>query len=184
MSDVPPSFDSNAHFIITRTLPETASGTCLCGAVCFEIQKAVGPFEICHCNRCRKVSGGQGLPVVTVRVEGFELMQGAECVVSFDAPILYQAPAYKTHQYSVCGSPVPWPSSGEELLEIPAGRFDDDSEIRPDKPIFKEFVPEWDRITDGLPQFDLPSLIETRAGVQVDTDFVVKSHQHESSEGH
>lgn len=122
--------------------------------------------------------------MVTVRVEDFELTQGADCVVSFDAPILYQAPAYKTYRCSVCGSPVPSASPSDELLEIPAGLFDDDPEIRPDKHIFIEFVPEWDRITDGLPQFDLPSLIETRTGEQVDSDFVVKSHQHESSEGH
>jgi hypothetical protein len=32
-------------------------GSGLCGGVRFEIAKAVGPFELCHCNRCRKASG-------------------------------------------------------------------------------------------------------------------------------
>ncbi|MFT5012829.1 MAG: hypothetical protein ACI9HA_001484 [Dinoroseobacter sp.] len=35
-------------------------GSCLCGSVRFEIDRAEGPFEIRHCNRCRKLSGGPG----------------------------------------------------------------------------------------------------------------------------
>src|SRR4051812_13931017 len=30
-------------------------GSCLCGEVKFEVSEVVGPFELCHCNRCRKV---------------------------------------------------------------------------------------------------------------------------------
>jgi len=32
-------------------------GSCLCGGVRFEIARAAGPFELCHCSKCRKVSG-------------------------------------------------------------------------------------------------------------------------------
>ena len=35
----------------------TITGSCLCGGVRFEVDRVVGPFELCHCNRCRKVSG-------------------------------------------------------------------------------------------------------------------------------
>ena len=31
-------------------------GSCLCGGVRFEIDRACGPAEFCHCNRCRKLS--------------------------------------------------------------------------------------------------------------------------------
>jgi hypothetical protein len=31
-------------------------GSCLCGGVTFEIDRACGPAEFCHCNRCRKLS--------------------------------------------------------------------------------------------------------------------------------
>ena len=36
-------------------------GSCLCGAVTFEIDRACGPVEYCHCNRCRKMSGSSAL---------------------------------------------------------------------------------------------------------------------------
>lgn len=32
-------------------------GSCLCGGVRFEITRFIGPFELCHCSRCRKASG-------------------------------------------------------------------------------------------------------------------------------
>ncbi|MCZ6459403.1 MAG: aldehyde-activating protein, partial [Gammaproteobacteria bacterium] len=32
-------------------------GQCLCGAVAFEVEEIIGPFELCHCTRCRKSTG-------------------------------------------------------------------------------------------------------------------------------
>jgi hypothetical protein len=32
-------------------------GSCLCGAVSFEIEGELGPPDACHCTQCRKVSG-------------------------------------------------------------------------------------------------------------------------------
>ena len=52
-------------------------GSCLCGLVRFEIDKAIGPFEICHCNRCRKVSGSQGLAAVGVNTCDYHFISGA-----------------------------------------------------------------------------------------------------------
>jgi hypothetical protein len=33
-------------------------GACLCGAVRFEIERAAGPFELCHCSRCLEIPAG------------------------------------------------------------------------------------------------------------------------------
>jgi hypothetical protein len=32
-------------------------GSCLCGAVEYEISGALGPIVFCHCSRCRKANG-------------------------------------------------------------------------------------------------------------------------------
>ena len=42
-------------------------GGCLCGGVRFEIDRAVGPFELCHCRRCRKASGSAFMAGIGVR---------------------------------------------------------------------------------------------------------------------
>lgn len=161
----------------------TIRGSCLCGGVRFEIEKVVGPFEICHCTRCRKVSGAQGMPTIGVLAEDFRMTSGKELVASFAAPILYAPPPYHATFCSNCGSPVPVPEPGNDTLEIPAGLLDDDPNIRPDKHIFVELVPPWDRIGDGLPQYAIADLVRERSGRELPAGFVLRSHYDASSGG-
>lgn len=92
------------------------------------------------------------------------------------APILYQVPAYQSQFCSRCGSPVPDSLPNGEFLEIPAGLLDDDPGRVPDKHIFVEFLPEWDQITDALPQFTIADLIRERHGAELPSTFVLRSH--------
>jgi hypothetical protein len=52
-------------------------GGCLCGAVRFELDRAVGPFELCHCNRCRKTTGSAYAAGLGVRVADFRWLEEA-----------------------------------------------------------------------------------------------------------
>ena len=137
-------------------------GSCLCGAVKFEIDRATGPFELCHCNRCRKTSGSAFVAGVGVRTEDFRLLSGHDLIVSYEAPIADHPPAYRTTFCRRCGSPVPDPLPTESEFEIAAGTLDDDPGIRPDKHIFVEFVPAWNEIHDELPQLDKRALVKLR----------------------
>ena len=139
-------------------------GSCLCGKITFEINKAVGPFEICHCNRCRKSSGSNGLAAVGVNTEDYRFLTGAEYIRRFAAPILDAPPAYHVNFCSNCGSLVPVPEPEGDWLEIPAGLFDDEIDLKPDKHIYVEYAPGWDDITDGLPEFDKKQLYRLRTG--------------------
>lgn len=154
----------------------TIRGSCLCGSVRFEIDAPAGPFEICHCNRCRKVSGSIGMPTIGVLSKNYRFLSGDECITSYDAPLLYGEPAYRTMFCSKCGSPVPPPDPQEETLEIPAGLLDDDPGIKPDKHIFVEFLPAWDAITDQIPQYDIRELTRKRLGQDLPDGFKLRSH--------
>ena len=145
-------------------------GSCLCGAVRFEFVRAAGPFELCHCMRCRKVTGSAFFSGLYVRIEDFRLVAGRELITTYEAPILREPPAYRASFCSRCGSPVPNPDPEPQrtrgrsgLLEIPAGLLDDDPGMKPDKHIFIELKSPWFEITDELPQLDLPGLIALRA---------------------
>lgn len=133
-------------------------GGCLCGGVRFEITRAEGPFELCHCNRCRKVSGSAFMAGLGVRREDFTLISGRELIRSYDAPLLHSPPAYRVCFCSTCGSPVPDPEDQSEWFEIAAGLLDDDPGLRPDKHIFIELRAPWHTITDDLPQLDARAL--------------------------
>jgi len=145
-------------------------GSCLCGGIRFEFSKPAGPFELCHCRRCRKVTGSAFFSGLYVRVEDFRLLEGHELIATYEAPILREPPAYRVSFCSRCGSPVPNPEprpqrtrSRSGLLEVPAGLLDEDPGMQPDKHIFIELNPPWFEITDDLPRYDLAGLMQLRS---------------------
>jgi hypothetical protein len=127
-------------------------GSCLCGGVQFEIERAVGPFELCHCPRCRKASGSAFAAGLGVQVQDFRLLSGAELVRTCEAPVREHPPGYRVAFCTRCGSPVPDPPPGATWFEIPAGLLDVDPALRPDKHIFVECKSPWFEIGDALPQ--------------------------------
>jgi len=137
-------------------------GSCLCGGVQLEIARAVGPFELCHCNRCRKASGSAFVAGLRVLRDDFRLLQGRELITTYEAPIWENPPAYRTSFCSRCGSPVPCPFADSPWFEVPAGLLDDDPQLRPDKHIFVELKSPWFTITDNLPQLDKKALLRLR----------------------
>ena len=151
-------------------------GTCLCGGVSFEIDRALGPAEYCHCNRCRKVSGSASLLMVRVATRDYRFLKGAELVKSYAAPLLYRPPAYHSIFCGNCGNPVPPPQPEGDFFEIPVGSFDDDPGVRPDKHIYIECLPPWDDLRAELPAYTLPQLYELRTGQALPQGFRLRRH--------
>jgi len=137
-------------------------GSCFCGGVSFEITRAVGPFELCHCGRCRKASGSAFFAWLLVKHEDFQLVRGHDLIKTFAAPVRETPPAYCTNFCGRCGSPVPNLSSDSAYVEIPAGLLDDDPQIRPDRHIFVDVKSSWFTIGDDLPQLDRAALLRLR----------------------
>lgn len=143
-------------------------GSCLCGGVRFEIEHVSGPFELCHCNRCRKISGSAYRAGLLVEGDDLRLVEGEELVRTFEAPIVEAPPAYRASFCSRCGSPVPNRTSTGSWF-VPAGLLDEDPGLRPDKHIYVELKAPWDTITDGLPQMTRQQIRAHRARV-MDSD--------------
>jgi hypothetical protein len=132
------------------------SGSCLCGAVRFEV---VAPFQranYCHCSRCRKHSGAAALAHGRVPVDGFRLLEGAELIETY-RPAGGMAKAF----CRVCGSSLfggTWPDGPEVSVRL--GALDGDPAIRPQFHTFVGSKAEWEDLAeDGLPRFEgrLPS---------------------------
>ncbi len=151
-------------------------GSCLCGGVRFEIDRAVGPFELCHCARCRKRSGSSALPMIGVDASAYRLTAGAELIREYKAPILHRPPAYLSRFCSVCGSPVPPAVPDGDWLEVPAGLLDADPQLRPDRHIFVELAPAWDPLADDLPKLTTRELHEHRYGKALPESFELRRH--------
>ena len=128
----------------------------------FEITRAVGPFELCHCPRCRKASGSAFVAALGVRTDEYRLLAGAELIRRYEAPLRESPPPYRAAFCTRCGSPVPDPPPGSGWFEIPAGLLDDDPMRRPDRHIFVDCRSAWYVITDALPQLDRNALTALR----------------------
>jgi hypothetical protein len=138
-------------------------GSCLCGGVRFEVGEVQGPFELCHCSRCRKATGSAFAAGLYVSREHFTLLQGGELISAYEAPVREAPPAYRTCFCSRCGSSVPDALSERRLIELPAGSLDGDPVLRPDKHIYVEDKAPWFTISDRLPQLDKVALARYRA---------------------
>ena len=137
-------------------------GSCLCGGVRFEVARVLGPFELCHCTRCRKVSGSAFAAGLRVASGGFRILSGRELIRHYEAPLLEVPPAYATSFCSRCGSPVPYPPPEAESFEVPAGLLDSDPGFRPDRHIFIEHEAPWHSGLGELPRLTKAQLRKLR----------------------
>lgn len=137
-------------------------GGCLCGAIRFEVARFVGPFELCHCSRCRKASGSAFTAMIGVRAEDCSWISGRDAIQRFEAPVLKHPPGFRTAFCGHCGSPMPIFDEADEWFEIAAGVLDADPILRPDRHIFIECGSPWYEIVDDLPQFTKGDVIRMR----------------------
>ena len=137
-------------------------GSCLCGGVRFEITRFIGPFELCHCSRCRKASGSAFDARIGVNRSDFRFVQGGDLIETFELPVRESPPPYRTHFCRRCGSPVPDPNGDTGWLEVPAGLLDDDPQLRPDRHIFVDVKSPWFKTMGDLPQLDRAALKKLR----------------------
>jgi hypothetical protein len=137
-------------------------GSFLCRAVRFEVEEVSGPFELCHCSRCRRSTGSAFMAGLWVKRAAFRLLKGEGLIAVYDAPVLESPPAYRRSFCRNCGSPLPDVAGDFVWLEIPAGLLEDDPGIRPDKHLVIGATAAWHEISDELPQMDRDELTRYR----------------------
>lgn len=137
-------------------------GSCLCGAVAFEVDRAEGPFELCHCNRCRKVTGSGYLGTFRVRAEHFRVLRGRKRARRFALRVREHPPAYAYEFCDRCGSVLPDLRATTGTIEVPVGLVVDELDLPVDRHIFVDHRPSWDRDLDARPQLTGRELRELR----------------------
>jgi len=121
-------------------------GSCLCGAVQFEIDGTTTDIGMCHCSKCRKVSGVASNANLMVARDDFEWVSGDEALMKFA-----MADGWGVWRCSVCGSPVPMLHPGGGAYWVPAGLLDSDPGVGIAAHIFVGSKAPWDEIAgDGL----------------------------------
>jgi len=157
ISDSLPRFDTMpAEFgsEVARPAPPPAppgrvQGSCLCGAVAFEVELPLREMRHCHCSRCRKARSAAHATNVIAREAALRWLRGEERVVSYKVP---DAKFFANCFCSACGSKVPRVDPSRGLAIVPAGGLDHDPGARPQMHIFVGSKASWHEIGDSLPR--------------------------------
>jgi hypothetical protein len=124
------------------------AGSCLCGAVTFEVHGGFERFFLCHCSRCRKDTGSAHAANLFSSTARLDWLSGQEKVRTYRLPQSRHARSF----CSVCGSALPIVEEG--FIVVPAGSLDSELAITPDAHIFAASRASWDRNLSGMAAFD------------------------------
>jgi hypothetical protein len=121
------------------------TGSCLCGAIRFEVAGDLHPPDACHCSLCRRQSGhfwaSTNVPRAALTVRGAETVTW------------YRSSEHVRRGFcATCGSFLFWDPIRLDVIAVAMGAFDAPSATRLEKHIFVADKGDYYDITDGLPQ--------------------------------
>jgi hypothetical protein len=131
----------------------TLEGSCLCGAVTYEVTGEPQRFYHCHCSRCRKATGTGHASNLFLQPAALKWRSGEEQVVAFKVP---EATRFTNTFCAICGGRLPRQAKNSDVVMIPAGSLDDVAPIKPQANIFTDSRANWsctDEALPGYPQF-------------------------------
>jgi hypothetical protein len=125
-------------------------GSCLCGAVRFEVDGEFQRFYLCHCGHCRKDTGSAHAANLFAPGGTLRWLSGKDQVTCFTMPSTRHSKCF----CSICGSALPGVQLDDALLVVPAGSLDSDISLKPDAHIFGSSRAHWDHGLDQIPMID------------------------------
>lgn len=129
-------------------------GSCVCGAVTFEVDPPYRFFQYCHCSRCRKRSGSIHAANMAVPAAQVRFLTGEENVKTF---VLPTANGWSNAFCGTCGSGMPWLVKTGKAWIVPAGAMDDDPGERPTRNVHMASKAVWEVPAASLPDFEEPA---------------------------
>ena len=149
----PPQFGGGAGLDRPQPpqLPGVTQGSCLCGAIAWELAGKPERMQNCHCSRCRRARSAAHATNAFYLREQLSWLRGESEVRRYSLP---GAKHFGQDFCGICGSPVPRVNATTGRAVVPCGSLDTDPGARPVGNIFATSRAPWFEITDGLPQWD------------------------------
>ena len=123
-------------------------GSCLCGAIAFEVEGKLGSADACHCVQCRKWTGhflpGTEVPRSAVTIEGSE-----------NITWYHSSEKVRRGFCNKCGSSLffdPTDQDKHDWFGISLGAFDGPTDTKLALHIFVAEKGDYYELEDGLPQ--------------------------------
>lgn len=124
----------------------TLRGSCLCGAVKYEVTGEPKRFVHRHCSRCRKATGTGHASNLFLQPGSLQWLAGNEMIRAFKVP---EAKRFTNVFCETCGSRLP--RQAMDAVIIPAGSLDGEAPMKPEGRIFYGSRASWSCGGDELP---------------------------------
>lgn len=124
------------------------TGSCLCGAVRYEIRGEPLVMYVCHCGTCRKATGTAFATNLLVRGDDFAVVAGEDRLAAFES-----SPQKRRHFCGGCGSPIySRADATKDVVSVRAGTLDTPPAQRPSMHTWVRDKAPWWEIRDDVPQ--------------------------------
>lgn len=101
-------------------------GSCLCGAIHYEVSALDMPIMFCHCHTCRKAHAAPFVPTAGVLRAHFCWLKGEERLASFES-----SPGKFRHFCSVCGTHLVAERPHQPHVILRVATLDEDPGVKP-----------------------------------------------------
>lgn len=125
------------------------AGSCLCGAVRYEVHGQLGPITVCHCRKCRKANGSAFNAVAPIARADLRLLGGKDALAEFES-----SPGVHRVFCTGCGAQLySRRDAMPDTLRLRLGTLDTPVEGEPIQHIFTAHKAEWYAIPGDAPQY-------------------------------
>lgn len=125
------------------------SGSCLCGAVKYELDGELGDIVLCHCSKCRKATGSAFASVAPIKTSELRIVLGQDALAEFQS-----SPGVHRVFCRGCGSPIfSRRDAMPDVLRLRIGTLDTPLDAKPSMHIFAGSKADWFDICDEAPQY-------------------------------
>jgi hypothetical protein len=125
----------------------TLSGSCLCGAIRFELKPPIRDVIVCHCRQCAKWTG-YAVAATAVAPDNFRLAAGAEVLSWFSS-----SESADRGFCNKCGSSLFWRPADKSRISILAGSLEPPTALKIAAHIFMDDKSDFYDVCDGAPRF-------------------------------
>jgi ADP-ribosyl-[dinitrogen reductase] hydrolase len=113
-------------------------GSCLCGAVRYEVDRLDMPIVHCHCLTCRKAHAAAYASTAGVMRDHFRWLAGEEKLAAYES-----SPGKLRHFCSVCGTHLAAERPAEPRVIVRVATLDDDPDTKPTVHIWTSHDAPW-----------------------------------------
>ncbi len=129
-------------------MADTCSGSCLCGAVSYEIEGPLQQFFLCHCHRCQKGTGSAHAANLFGSEAQLNWLSGSDNISTYAV----EGTRHVRSFCKSCGSPVP--VAGPGMVMVPAGSLDTPVDVKPNAHLCMADAANWEEKMPDAPKFD------------------------------